>query len=470
MVLACWLGLLASPKADELGELHLIQARQALPSMDVWLELPSGSLPKPEQFSITLGSQVVDIEAIDAFRQTGEGVAYVFLVDISKSLSQQQFAQMQGALRHWLTGMGEKDRASLLSFGSEVQQRLGYTANQNQLTAVVDSLLPTDRDTLLYQALLEAIRLGRLQDADLPARRAIIVLSDGIDDALTGVTLDDVQRQSTEYRVPIYGIGFSKLPLDDHKRQGLKILGLLARQSGGHFVQAEVGELEQAYAQQHQHIMQAYRLHLHCQDCVADGQLRRLNLTWNDAGNIFSDGMDIRLLPASTLLSAGKDAWKVSLIVTATLIGIGLWILWWWLRRKRLAMLSSTDKPLAFIEVGNLLEQDAKVYNLTHKGLPVCLTVVTGAEKGREYWFDVMDSVLVGRASNCELCIIGDSEISNQHLLLKVRDSRLWVRDLSSTNGTWINGVPTRNEFPLRNNDLILLGRTELRVTGLRSN
>ena len=38
------------------------------------------------------------------------------------------------------------------------------------------------------------------------------------------------------------------------------------------------------------------------------------------------------------------------------------------------------------------------------------------------------------------------------------------IRDLNSTNGTLVNGVPIHNDYPLRNGDLLLLGRTELRI------
>ena len=461
ILLACCLGLTASLRADESGEFRLIQARQILPRIELWLELPVSSSPKAEQFSVTLGTQNAEVHAIDSFNQTGEGVAYIFLVDVSRSLTQLQFLQIQGALRHWSSGLGAKDRAAVLSFGSEVKQHLAFTADPNQLNTVIDSLAPTDKDTQLYQGLLEAIAMGHLQDADLPARRAIIVLSDGIDDALNGVTLEEVQKQSIEYRVPIYSIGFPKPPLDDNKRQGLKILGLLARQSGGRFVQAEAGQLEQAYAQQHRHIMQAYRLSLQCQDCVADGQLRRLNVTWSHDAHIVSDGMELRLLPTTSSLRE-QDVFKfVPMMVAPLGFLIFLGVLWW-LYRQRLERDSSDDKLFELIEASSQQDQKPRL-----KGMTVCLTVVTGVDKGREYRLDVVESVLVGRSESCALCVVGDSEVSNQHLMLRQREGGVWVRDLNSTNGTWVNGVPIHNEYPLRNDDLLLLGRTELRVTGL---
>jgi pSer/pThr/pTyr-binding forkhead associated (FHA) protein len=55
-------------------------------------------------------------------------------------------------------------------------------------------------------------------------------------------------------------------------------------------------------------------------------------------------------------------------------------------------------------------------------------------------------------------------EISAQHAMLQYLENKLSIRDLSSTNGTLVNGVPIHNTFPLKSGDLILLGRTELRI------
>jgi pSer/pThr/pTyr-binding forkhead associated (FHA) protein len=55
-------------------------------------------------------------------------------------------------------------------------------------------------------------------------------------------------------------------------------------------------------------------------------------------------------------------------------------------------------------------------------------------------------------------------EISSQHVLLQRLAGKLIARDLNSTNGTLVNGVPIHNDYPLRDGDLLLLGRTEMRI------
>lgn len=453
-------------QAQEVEDFRLIQAQAYLPTITLWLNLPTATAVKPEQFSVSIGAEAANVTAIDGFRQTNEGVAYTFLVDISKSLTPQQFLQIKQALKHWVNGMGKHDQAALISFGREVKPILAFSADHDRLSNAIDGLNATDMETSLYQGLLEAISLERHQTSDLPARRAIVVLSDGIDDSFSGVSVDEIAAQSREYRVPIYSIGFAAPPINEAKRQGLKVMSMLARQSGGFFVQAESNQLDDAYEQQHQQIMQAYRILINCASCRADGQLHRLNLTWNDGQRILSDGLDMRLLPDRVVNQSKEPQEKPVDMSVQTLIfaigffaflaGMGL------VYRQRLAQTQRDMSELNTDTVPTLkpLEPAPK----SSGGLTIQLTVVTGMQKGRVYRLPVAERTTLGRASNCDLTLDDDVEISGQHAMLQYLNGKLSIRDLKSTNGILINGVPIYNDYPLRNGDLLLLGRTELRI------
>jgi pSer/pThr/pTyr-binding forkhead associated (FHA) protein len=45
------------------------------------------------------------------------------------------------------------------------------------------------------------------------------------------------------------------------------------------------------------------------------------------------------------------------------------------------------------------------------------------------------------------------------------KEGALWVEDMRSTNGTFLNGVALDGTYRLKDGDLILLGGTELRVS-----
>jgi hypothetical protein len=48
-------------------------------------------------------------------------------------------------------------------------------------------------------------------------------------------------------------------------------------------------------------------------------------------------------------------------------------------------------------------------------------------------------SLLLGRSSTCQL-VLSDDTVSRRHAELRVRDGTWFIRDLGSSNGTWVNG------------------------------
>nr|MBZ4194851.1 FHA domain-containing protein [Candidatus Contendobacter sp.] len=83
----------------------------------------------------------------------------------------------------------------------------------------------------------------------------------------------------------------------------------------------------------------------------------------------------------------------------------------------------------------------------------------------RDYTLTLRDRAVLGRGPHgCDLIIEGDPEISTLHCLLIRQNGQLVLRDLNSTNGTLVNGVPIHGEYRLSDRDTVLLGNTELRL------
>lgn len=90
----------------------------------------------------------------------------------------------------------------------------------------------------------------------------------------------------------------------------------------------------------------------------------------------------------------------------------------------------------------------------------VVLTVEAGPQKGAR--FTVTLPCTIGRKESD--IILDDSKVSRRHAELKIIESKLFIADLGSTNGTRVNGDPVSLK-QLSPNDLILFGETCLRIT-----
>lgn len=67
----------------------------------------------------------------------------------------------------------------------------------------------------------------------------------------------------------------------------------------------------------------------------------------------------------------------------------------------------------------------------------------------------------IGRMPGCSL-VIEDPRVSRNHAAVVVIDGIAYIRDLGSTNGTFVNGQRVTKETPLRSGDDIKVGGSEI--------
>ena len=90
-------------------------------------------------------------------------------------------------------------------------------------------------------------------------------------------------------------------------------------------------------------------------------------------------------------------------------------------------------------------------------GNEACLVVIYGSELGKKYNLNAA-SMIIGRSSKCDIQIDQES-ISRNHSKIVNTGKSILVRDLGSTNGTYVNDEPV-DEYVMRDGDLIKIGRT----------
>ncbi len=78
-------------------------------------------------------------------------------------------------------------------------------------------------------------------------------------------------------------------------------------------------------------------------------------------------------------------------------------------------------------------------------------------EKNREIELK-RKAYIIGRDSSCDI-VVKDVRVSSRHLFLTPRGNEWWIRDLGSTNGTFLNGRET-SVSPFRIGDIIKIGHT----------
>jgi pSer/pThr/pTyr-binding forkhead associated (FHA) protein len=77
----------------------------------------------------------------------------------------------------------------------------------------------------------------------------------------------------------------------------------------------------------------------------------------------------------------------------------------------------------------------------------------------------ILDSaaITVGRGPQNDVTLDGDDYASAKHARIEPRRDGVWVEDVGSTNGTYLNGIKLTRARKLTPGDVVRVGETELR-------
>ena len=78
--------------------------------------------------------------------------------------------------------------------------------------------------------------------------------------------------------------------------------------------------------------------------------------------------------------------------------------------------------------------------------------------------FELGEEVTVGRSPGCAVSLEDDTFVSSIHARVFQRNGELWLEDLGSTNGTWLNNDRVRGLERLQRGDRVKIGSTILEV------
>ena len=341
------------------ADLQVTQVAARLPRLRVYFdaraEAASGTVrprraaaPKKQNVRLTVGRTAAVVDTIAPFK-AADGIAYVFLMDVSRSLRPSDFSEAQQAVARWIDRLGANDQVAVVAFGQTVRVAQDFTADKARARAAVDNLSPNEPETQLHEALLRGADLARRADTALPDRRALVVFSDGVDDFPGGVQRDEVLRAFQQNPVPLYALGVRPPGSDT---AGLDALGGFARASGGAFFRIDKDSISTGFRDVKARIGEAFVATATCEACAATGAVQRVQLTVStDDGRTLSDGLDVRVLegaapgsdadstarPAPDPARSGRPLWAYGLgaLLLAALAGV------WAMRRRSRHVLAS---------------------------------------------------------------------------------------------------------------------------------
>lgn len=231
--------------------LHSVSIRQVYLFQDVLRvyadieDIKGNSIESIKKTNIAgyLNQKKLTTNSAKKFYETDEGVADIFLVDVSGSLSSIQMEQVKAAMRKWASGMKPNNRMAIITFGEEVETILDYSNDPDLIQKAIDSITNNGMKTKLYGAVNEGINLSQRNDSALPKRRNIVLVTDGLNDSNGGVTMEDVSERLKKTRIPIYCLWLE----GSNRAEGESTMNTLSERSGGEKYNLDSKNIDSVY-------------------------------------------------------------------------------------------------------------------------------------------------------------------------------------------------------------------------------
>ena len=128
-----------------------------------------------------------------------------------------------------------------------------------------------------------------------------------------------------------------------------------------------------------------------------------------------------------------------------------LWAVWSEIRGPRPARAGTAAAPVK-----------VRSSRMRGRGGPATRLVVDQPVAKRGVFFDIGSEMTVGRAAGCQIALIDDTYVSQLHARVFERSGQVYVEDLGSTNGTYVNGHRVSAPTPMHKGDSLQVGSTVL--------
>lgn len=467
-------------------------------SLTVLYGTSSAQTPSVKDLSVSLGDAALPVSSVEPYTKSGQGTTYLFLVDVSGSISASSIAQIKAILTSVNSTLAPGDNAAVATVGNQIRTN-PFESDGKKRLAQIQAIRGVPENTNLFSSMIES--LGLLSSStESHMRKCLIVLSDGEDYYTTGVTQEEVFKKIDDTRISIDTVALLQDPKDDKAVEAAKVLGSFARRSPGG-ADITFGATGTATAPQAAEAVRQAADRSFLVTCglpntpvTADRASLKLTLTRNqekvscetqlDTGEIrawqaksSSSAPSSSRAPSSAAPVPKKAALPLWIPVAAGIFAaavIAALILL--LRRQaRNAAKREAERKKAIpvppppstqaIPVPESPTPKPPAAPEPPPALAHLILTRVGVTETDTYELDMPESLTIGQSpQESQLSFPEDAILAPAHCRLDFSEGKLTLTDLGSAGGTFVNGVPVSGERELSQDDILLLGSMELRV------
>ncbi len=436
------------------------------------------------------------VEELDMPMQT------LIMVDNSLSITPKNQKKISRFLQYLISDRLANEEIGIATFSEEARKLVDYTSEYEALMRAADNISYQRQSTYLTDALYDLMKAEYIENPTDTFRR-ILVISDGVDNKSIGYTKEELYSLIKDLQIPVYTIGCK----NGKNNEELENMFALSR-----ITNAEYFLLDKVKAKDLLDITSALK-----QDRTAvkltitppkeqmDGSRKAVKITFPNHSPLTAEMMmpqpileeepqqtDSREDETEKPEPKSNEEEKTGLLVIVLIAGgIAAAVAAFFLNQRKKNRQQEPDFERIEHEIDRQiglgseasalsgtaadgLNQPTEIVDQKGRGgtlllwnqhTPPCQIILTDVHTpSKSFQVSLDQPVRIGR--NDELCSVVldyDRSVSGKHCEISAKDGRFYVKDLHSSNKTYVNGSEITTETEIVSGSILKLGRLELR-------
>jgi len=460
----------------------------------------------PLQMQIFIGNEKLTPYMIDEFRNTNLSVETLIMVDNSTSMNDEVKKANVNAFVEELLDKSSSEIFKVISFGNKIETKCEFTDSKEIVLESIKTISYSDASKNTFKNLYNQIEF--LNDLNNRMYKRIILITDSQNEKFEEEEISKINLQLEKTPFQIHVINLK----DEANGENIKRLKEISEKSDSKFIEIKNKE---TISQSVSSLLGAEKtifvdIILPRDSLLLDGKEKKVKVITNNKDEILiaetkfvmpkiendittsitvkkekeifvSSESSVETEKSTIIVGSdenkkieGKFSFKRYIIYIifgfAVLLFILILVLIIFKRKKP----DHKKEGLITIE-----ENTSRITSILEESLNEKTEVLGSVSNSKNYEVTINDclknltiykgflskELVIGRNSKIsDVTIKEDVSISQQHFKIYEKEGKIFIVDLNSANGTFINGVVLKGEISIESNSIIKVGRTKLKI------
>lgn len=474
------------------------------------------NIPSITSAEVQIGTQKCGAAEVTSLRSMNQtAVDTLILIDNSQSISEANRQKVQEILKNVIVDHMDRERFSVATFSEIINSEINFSEDYSGHLKAVENIGYVNQNTYIIDVLYQAIETIMSQN-DSNYKR-IILISDGVDDNRRGYTKDELIRLIQTNLCPIYSI----TSMWEEDQNGVENMFELSRAAKSAYFLLDDYDNPEQIADEIGKDYEVYAVTAQIPQALMDGGSKNIRVILQTAEGEQSVETET-VIPFLNADSTGETQEAGESTDTATLettpsmaptdspiptsekedgeegehgnkiylyIAIGAFVFFIVtivalisLLKKRKKREESTfgyaeestiatryeeaDCEGQTVAMTQLEESDSEsTVGMWDKGESLKNLNLTDLRNHKEISCVLRNELILGRSrSRCDVAFDYEKTVSGTHCRLSLEKGKVYITDLKSSNGTWLNRERVDSETEIKSGDHIKLGALELEI------